>query len=258
MEKLDQNKGHSDTVRMDAEHVFQFNCGPDVPCFTECCRDITIVLTPYDVLRLKNATHTPSNEFLDTYTIIIQREKRLIPMVVLKMNEHDKRCPFVTERGCSVYADRPWPCRMYPLNMEDDGTFNLITDASRCKGLNEKTAHRISNWLIEQGVPMYDEMNHLFSEITAPLQAEELDIDNPKIFQMTFMALYNLDTFRKFIFESTFFDRFELENILIEKLKRSDVELLKFSFDWIKFGLFGQKTLKVKESAMHQKDGRSE
>jgi hypothetical protein len=33
---------------------------------------------------------------------------------------------------------------------------------------------------------------------------------------------------------------------MIEKLKRSDLELLKFSFDWIKFGLLGQKTLVVK------------
>lgn len=237
-------------LRMDAEHVFQFDCGPHVPCFTNCCRDVTIVLTPYDVLRLKNALDIPSNEFLDTYTIIIPREKRLIPIVALKMNETDKRCSLVTEKGCSVYEDRPWACRMYPLDMNDDGTFKLITDSSRCKGLNENKTQRISNWLVEQGVPMYDEMNQLFSEITAPLQAQELDIDNPKIFQMTFMALYNLDVFRKFLFESSFMNRFELEPITIEKLKRSDLELLKFAFDWIKFGLFGQKTLRVKASAV--------
>jgi len=236
--------------RMDAEHIFCFDCGSHVPCFTECCQDITILLTPYDVLRLKNALEIPSEVFLDTHTLIIPKKKRLIPMIVLKMNETDKRCPFVTKNGCSVYGDRPWPCRMYPLDMNDDGTFSRIPDASRCKGLNETKTHRISNWLVEQGVPMYDEMNQLFSEITTPLQAQELDIDNPKIYQMTFMALYNLDIFRKFVFESSFMDRFELDPLMIEKLKRSDLELLKFSFDWIKFGLFGQKTLQVKESAM--------
>ena len=40
--------------RMEAEHLFQFQCYPGVSCFTQCCRDVTIVLTPYDVLRLKN------------------------------------------------------------------------------------------------------------------------------------------------------------------------------------------------------------
>jgi len=258
MKKSNRVETREKQERMDSEHVFCFDCGPQVPCFTKCCQDITIVLTPYDVLRLKNALEMPSDQFLDTYAIIIPKEKRLIPLVVLKMNENDKQCPFVTEKGCTVYEDRPWPCRMYPLDMNDDGTFSLITDASRCKGLNEKKTHRISNWLVEQGVPMYDEMNHLFSEITAPLQAQELDIDNPKIYQMTFMALYNLDTFRRFIFESSFMDRFELDDLTVEKLKRSDVELLKFSFDWTKFGLFGQKTLRVKESAVPKTDPSNE
>jgi uncharacterized protein len=244
--------------RMDAEHAFWFDCGPHVPCFTECCQDVTIVLTPYDVLRLKNALQIQADAFIDAYTVIIPKEKRLIPMVVLRMDETTKRCPFVTENGCTVYADRPWPCRMYPLDMNDDGTFSLITDASRCKGLNEKKSHRIADWLIGQGVPMYDEMNHLFSEITVPLQAQDLDIDNPKIYKMIFMALYNLDAFRKFVFESSFLDRFELEPVTIEKLKRSDLELLKFSFEWVKFGLFGQKTLHVKESAAPKADASHE
>ena len=254
MKKSKSTGANDEIARMDVEHIFQFNCAPNVLCFTECCQDITIVLSPYDVLRLKNALNIHSDEFLDLYTIVIRREKLLIPMVVLKMNEDDKRCPFVTEEGCTVYADRPWPCRMYPLNMNDDGTFSLITDSSRCKGLEENDKNRISNWLIEQGVPMYDEMNHLFSQVTAPLQAQELDIDNPKIFQMTFMSLYNLDKFKDFVFNSTFMDRFELDDLTIEKLKRSDVELLKFAFDWLKFGIFGQKTFQVKESAMPKGD----
>jgi hypothetical protein len=61
------------------------------------------------------------------------------------------------------------------------------------------------------------------------------------------MALYNLDRFREFVLKSTFLDRFEVEPIRIEKIKRDDVELLKFSFDWIKFGIFGQKLFWVKQ-----------
>jgi hypothetical protein len=44
-------------------------------------------------------------------------------------------------------------------------------------------------------------------------------------------------------------DRFDTDDVTIEKLKRSDVELLKFAFDWIKFGILGQKTLRVKPDA---------
>ena len=255
MNELKKTETKDKSLRMDPDQPFRFKCGPEVPCFTDCCRDVTIVLTPYDVVRLKNALKISSEAFLDQYTIIIPREKRLIPMVVLKMNEaNEKRCIFVSETGCRVYDDRPWPCRMYPLNMNDDGTFSLIADPLKCKGLEQPDHTRISSWLIEQGVPMYDEMNMLFSQVTTPLQAQELDIDNPKIYQMTFMALYNLDKFKEFVFGSSFLDRFVIDDVTIEKLKRNDVELLKFSFDWVKFGIFGQKTLQVKNAPQKTND----
>jgi hypothetical protein len=239
----------SKTARMDPEHRFLFKCGPGVACFTQCCQDITIVLTPYDVIRLKTALGLSSDEFLDKYTLIMPKKGRLIPLVVLKMNDKDKRCPFVSPEGCVVYEDRPWACRMYPLDMNDDGTFRLITDASRCLGLQEKESWRIGEWLVEQGVVPYDEMNTLLSSLTVPLQAQDLDVDNPEIHKMVFMALYNLDKFREFVFKSTFLDRFEVDASRIEKIKRDDVELLKFGIDWIKFGLFGQKLFKVRPKA---------
>jgi Fe-S-cluster containining protein len=235
------------TQTMDADHVFRFQCSPGVACFTRCCADVTIALTPYDVIRLKNALGISSEEFLEKYTVIIPRENRLIPLVLLRMNEGDKRCPLVSETGCTVYEDRPWPCRMYPLNMEDDGTFRIIADPSLCEGLKEEETWQISEWLMDQGIVPYDEMNTLFSSVTIPLSAQNPDVDNPQIHKMVFMALYNIDKFRDFVFQSSFLNRFEVEPTRIEKIRRSDLELLKFGFDWIKFGLFGQKLFKVKE-----------
>lgn len=232
--------------RMDPEHEFQFDCSPGVSCFTQCCQDITIVLTPYDVLRLKRALGLSSDAFLDRYTLVMPKQKRLIPLVILKMNEGDKKCPFVTEEGCTVYEARPWPCRMYPLDMNDDGTLRHITDSSRCLGLKEQKKWRIYEWLMDQGVVPYDDMNRLFSEITAPLRAQEEGIENPKITKMVFMALYNLDKFRDFVFNSTFLERFDVDPMKVIKIQRNDEELLKFAFDWIKFGIFGQKLFSVR------------
>ncbi len=258
---IENDKGKVKTgdshARMDANHVFQFDCSPGVPCFTECCQDVTIVLTPYDVLRLKNALSMSADDFLDQYTIIVPKEGRLIPIVVLKMNEDDKKCPFVSPQGCTVYNERPWPCRMYPLDMNDDGTFRLITDSSHCQGLKMDEKQPIANWLVAQGVPIYDQMNTLFAEVTSPLQAEDLDIDNPQIFKMVFMALYNLDKFRDFVFRSSFLDRFQVDKVKIEKIKRSDVELLKFAFEWIKFGIFGQKLFTIKADGSTVSEGKS-
>jgi len=240
-------------LRLDAEHQFNFQCKPGISCFTQCCQDVTIALTPYDVLRLKRAVGLKSDEFLDRYTITLTKDNKLIPLVVLKMNDEDKKCPFVTEKGCTVYDDRPWACRMFPLDMNDDGTFRIIANDSKCLGLKELNTWQIGDWLVDQGVPIYDQMNILFSQVTGPLKAGEPDIDNPQIYKMTFMALYNLDRFRDFVFQSSFLQRFHVEPVTIEKIKRSDVELMKFAFDWIKFGLFGQKTFQVKQEVTNQK-----
>ena len=234
-------------ARFEEVHAFRFKCYPGVSCFTNCCQDINIVLTPYDVLRLKNGLKISSGEFLDKHTIIIPKKGHLIPIVILKMNESDKKCPFVSENGCVVYNDRPWPCRMYPLNTNDDGTYSLITDPSRCLGLEEKDTNKISDWLESQKIAPYEELNEYLSSLTIQLQAQKLDIDNPQIQKMTIMSLYNIDKFREFVFNSTFLDRLEVEPEILEAIKESDTELLKFAFDWLKFGLFGKKVLWVKE-----------
>ncbi len=239
----------SEKRKMDSEQIFRFNCGPGVPCYTQCCQDVTIALTPYDVLRLKKALGMTSQEFLDTHTLILDRENQLIPIVVLKMNEEDKKCPFVSDAGCSVYEDRPWPCRMFPLDMDAEGMFQVIADSSRCKGLEENKNQRVSDWLVNQGIVPYDRMNTHFSEITNPLRAVQSEIENPDVGKMVFMALYNLDRFRAFVFESSFLNRFEVNEVTVEKIKRNDEELLKFGFDWIKFGVFGQILFRVRPDA---------
>ncbi|MBW1916081.1 MAG: YkgJ family cysteine cluster protein [Deltaproteobacteria bacterium] len=233
--------------RLESTHPFQFNCSLGVSCFTKCCQDINIVLTPYDVLRIKNGLAISSDEFLDRYTLIIPKENLLIPIVVLHMNETDKKCPFVTDTGCSIYSDRPWPCRMYPLDMNNDGTYRLITNDSHCLGLKEESTKIISSWLEGQEIDPYEEMNEYLSSLTIQLQSNKLGINNPKIQQMVIMALYNLDKFREFVFTSTFLDRLDVDPERIEIIKRDDYELLVFAFDWLKFGLFGKKVFWVKE-----------
>ena len=68
MQQVTDTNENQKPLRMDADNAFQFNCYPGVTCFTRCCQDVTIVLTPYDVLRLKNSLGISSDEFLDKYT----------------------------------------------------------------------------------------------------------------------------------------------------------------------------------------------
>lgn len=247
MNQINNKKNNNKKQRLESTHPFNFRCYPGVQCFTRCCQDINILLTPYDVLRLKKSLGISSDEFLDKYTIMIPKKGLLIPMVVIKMNEIDKKCPFVSDKGCDVYDDRPWPCRMYPLDMNDDGTYSLITDSSHCLGLKEDITLKISDWLADQDIELFEEMNEYFTSLTIQLKSQDMDIDNEKIQQMIVMALYNLDKFKDFVFKSTFLDRLEFEEDVIEKIKDDDRELLIFAYEWIKFGLFGKKVFWVKE-----------
>lgn len=57
-----------DYPRLTLEDSFSFQCCQSLECFTRCCNDVTIVLTPYDVIRMKQALHVDSSEFLEKYT----------------------------------------------------------------------------------------------------------------------------------------------------------------------------------------------
>jgi hypothetical protein len=71
---------------------------------------------------------------------------------------------------------------------------------------------------------------------------------------MLYTACYDLDTFREFVFESSFLERFELDDRLIEDIKTNDVALLKFAFLWLRFALFKEPVVKVREGAAERSD----
>lgn len=81
------------------EDSFRFACHDRLDCFTRCCRDIAIFLTPYDILRLKKSLGISSEAFLRNYTATLVSEAGL-PVVLLKMRDDAaKSCPFVTPQG---------------------------------------------------------------------------------------------------------------------------------------------------------------
>lgn len=247
---------------LEIEDSFRFRCGKSVSCFNECCKDVTIFLGPYDVLRMSQGLGIPAKEFLDKHCTILGTN-RLIPLIVMRMNEEDeKRCFFVTPEGCSVYEKRPWACRMFPLDVTEEGSsFRVIIDDSRCKGLLEDLERRVVDYLNDQGAPKYQVMDDLMGELINDERFRELDVDNDQIRQMVFMALYALDEFRKFVFESSFLEKFDIEPRRLKRLKRDDEELLRLGYEWVAFGLLGKQTLKLKpeliEKAKADGDGET-
>lgn len=232
---------------------FRFACHDGLDCYTRCCRDITIFLTPYDILRLKNALGLSSQEFLRKYTLSVVGTTGL-PAVVLKLQDDAGRsCPFVTPQGCRVYSNRPWSCRIYPLQPEStkitekaNRQFYSIMDVPLCLGLSEEKVSTVSEWMKEQGIPAYLEMEKPFKKITMNEFLSGKKIENQKIRDMVYMACYDLDRFRRFVFESTFLKRFETDPDEVDQIKQDDVALYRFAMKWLEYGLIGQRVLKLK------------
>jgi len=234
---------------------FRFACRPGLSCFGQCCRDVNIFLTPYDILRMKKALGISSEAFLDQYTRCLIPEKTGLPVVLLKMNEEDKRCPFVSERGCRIYQDRPWACRMFPLDRvigTDEEEYKIIASPSRCLGFNEEVEGTVEDYKEEQGIFQYEEMERYFQEVTDGIRLDG-PVKNEQLVKMFYMSCYNLDKFRRFVLESSFLQKFVVHPQVVERIKEDDVELMKFALKWLRFGLVRGDSLLIREEAIKAK-----
>ncbi|HTY22448.1 MAG TPA: YkgJ family cysteine cluster protein [Desulfomonilaceae bacterium] len=242
-------------ARLTGQDVFRFECGPHVPCFTECCAKLELRITPYDVLRLKKKLGMSSGAFLDSYTSMKLDAAHGFPEFVLKMDsETGNRCPFVTPQGCSVYEDRPGACRMYPLGRAStshplDGgrrEFYFTVKEDHCRGFEQKKEWKVSEWVDGQGLMEYNRVNDLLMELYVLKTRGKAVALGPQHMQMFVMACYNLDRFRDFIFQSKFLEKFELEDGIEDAIRRDDRELLVFGVRWLRFALFREPVLSIR------------
>ena len=239
--------------RLMPDDLFTFRCGPDMDCFTTCCRDVSIVLTPYDVLRLRKAAGLGSTEFLERYTLPLLSSPQKLPVLILRMNPESKECPFLSPQGCGVYADRPWACRMYPLGVAapkqptpTDRPFHFVVHEQLCHGHGVGAACSVREYLAGQGIEEYEMMAAPFQEFTLHEFWDGGTALTPEQVAMFYLACYDLDRFRSFVFETRFLELFEVDEARVEALRNDDEELLEFGMHWLRFCLFGEKTMKIR------------
>jgi hypothetical protein len=168
--------------------------------------------------------------------------------------DRNRRCPFVTPEGCTIYEDRPGACRIYPIGRaalkvdreKQTREKFFIVDEEHCLGFREDREWTLEEWMANEGLDEYNAMNDQWLEIITSRKRLGEKEDIPRKFQMFYMASYNLDVFRRLICETKFFDIFQLKAEKIERLATNDVSLMQFAFDWLKFSLFGEKTIEMK------------
>mgnify|MGYP000671533779 FL=1 len=243
------------------EGIFSFACHPGVSCFNKCCHEIDVILTPVDILKMKTALNIRSDEFLKKYTTLQTLKDTGIPLVKLLMRENSNgACIFLDgSKGCSIYQNRPQVCRSYPLGL---GTLDprheklqtegqspearFMIQEDMCKGHLEPKTWTLKKWMEDQGTVAMEEGNKPWMEIVAKLKAMKINDKQNHEISLFIMASYDLDTFRQFVFESTFLERFEVDINTVDSIRSDQESLLKFGMQWLQYALFKEGTIRPK------------
>lgn len=212
---------------------FHFRCHADLPCFTQCCRDVNIYLTPYDVLRMRMRLGISAAEFLHQYTRHFLARQSHLPVVQLAMDPTSLYCRLVTNEGCSVYSDRPWACRMYPLDLADqEGAYQPVVNRERCLGLRETTVLTVQEWLDDQEVEPYVEMDRVFQTIL-PADLIACGKTQPGVGKLLYLA-YDLDRFAELLKDPRFRSFYELDEATVKAAEADPERLLRLALRYIR------------------------
>lgn len=225
--------------------VFSFLCHRNISCFTHCCRELELLLTPYDVLRLRHATGLTSAELHQLYIIEEFTEADVFPRYYLSMIDDGRAsCVFVNDRGCSIYPDRPAACRTYPLGRgtvyeQRTGTVKeqfILLREPHCRGFEEKIEQTVERFTASQELEVYNRFNDLLTAITQHEKVKEGMRLSEYQLNLYRTALYDLDTFRAGLKEGG--GDLRICGALPEGVVDDDETLLEFALRYVQKTLF--------------------
>lgn len=254
-------------VRLKADDSFCFSCHRSVSCWNLCCHNADVTLTPADILMLTRKLGIPASEFLARYTVPAIAEKSDLPVAKLRMDgeEGDGACVFLAgESGCGVYEARPVTCRYYPMGFasvkmmgaEQKDDFHFLVREGHCKGHAEEKRQTVREYRREQGVEALDEINRAWVDIMMKMvswrsvggpNGQKVSAQAKKMF---YMVSTDVDSLRRFVFETRFLDTYVIDPDTLERLRTDDVALLQLGFDWLKNVLFNEQTIHLQEHVL--------
>ena len=228
---------------------FQFACHPGVPCFNACCSDLTLMLTPYDALRLRRALNVSATDFINHFATRFVAPDTGFPMLHLKMrDEREKRCPFVSPEGCKVYANRPGACRTYPLGratkLDEHGNVVeqfFVVREPHCRGFEQTAVWDAPGWLADQDLAVYNRFNDRYMRLMALARGKGAAL-TPKQTQMVWLAQYEPDAFQEFIARLDLFRLVEIDETRKAQVLADEEASLIFGLDWLELAFFGLET----------------
>ncbi|HQU17080.1 MAG: hypothetical protein B7Z66_13075 [Chromatiales bacterium 21-64-14] len=256
-------RGPVEPIQLGLNDTIQFQCHKGIDCFNQCCMDIDITLTPYDILRLSRRLEITTSQFLILHTVSFEMDQHGMPGYKLRTRDDSPACQFVTEEGCGVYEDRPAACRYYALGSMGlrrkdsptvDDLYFLVKEA-HCHGHREPRTVTVQEYRHEQGVEIYDEMNRDWRDIILKKRSSGPTVGKPseRSIQLFHLASYDLDGFREFVFNAGFQEVFDLDSATQNSLRSDDESLLRFALRFLKQVLFGEQQIPLRQGARERR-----
>ena len=253
-------------VRLGLDDSIQFRCRKGIACFNKCCENIDIMLTPYDILQLKNRLNLSSAEFIAKHTRQFEMDAHGMPGLKMKTKEDSQACQFLTPEGCGVYEDRPAACRYYALGMTSmrakdsptDEDFYFVVKEQHCLGHFEPRTLSVREYRREQGIEEYDDHNREWRQVVLKKRSSGPTVGRPsdKSMELFYLASYDLDNFRIFISSPFFHEVYDIPGDQFQRLVFDEVELLKFAARYLKQVLYGENTIPEKPDAVEKRTKR--
>jgi Fe-S-cluster containining protein len=236
-----------DQAGLSLHSSFTFHCHAGLACFNKCCRTPTIVLSPYDILRLKQCLGITTGEFLQRYTRQETEQTSNLPLVFIDAyRATGSGCPFLGPSGCRVYPHRPAACRLFPITMGSQLTEHGIVDyyfcrkLDYCRGFASDVHWTVESWKTNQGFAEYDQGRREWLEILLRQGLKEAPQVDAQIQNLFATIAYDLDQFRRLLSDPAMLKAhgYDLDGNTLEYLKKSDLALLNFSYRFLKSVLF--------------------
>ena len=253
-------------IQLGLDDKFQFRCHRGIACFNKCCENIDILLTPYDILRLKKRLGLTAREFIDEYTVDFAMDGQGLPGLKLRTKPGTNACINLTPEGCGVYTDRPAACRYYALGLvsmrraaspvDEDSWFVVRED--HCLGHDEPVTQTVGQYRAEQGVDEYDAATREWRRVILKKRSSGPTVGKPsaRSLELFFLASYDIDGFRDFVASPGFDEVFDIPATDKNTLLEDDLQLLQFGFRLMKQILFGEMSIAIKGDARDKRMAR--
>lgn len=145
------------------DDTFRFRC---TMCGKCCIHREDILLNPRDLFNISSILGMSPAEVIKKYCECYIGNASRIPVVRLKPQGKDRRCPLLNGTRCSVHSAKPGVCAMFPLGrgfiLDKDKSNDITTEqiiyffnGANCG--DKKKEHTVREWLTSFNIPLEDE-----------------------------------------------------------------------------------------------------